>query len=150
MREIALTQGYSTQVSDEDFEVLNLFPWHFCRCYKDVGYASMRDSKFSPLIRMHRMIMRRELEEYPELIVDHIDRDTLNNQRENLRLVTKAQNAANRSVQSNNKSGIPGVCYCKRTRKWKVSFKGQSRGYFVEFDDAVTARRFIEETEGAF
>lgn len=64
---------------------------------------------------LHRWIMNA-----PEsLQVDHINRKPLDNRKQNLRLVTDAQNKQNKGEQSNNRSGISGVSYRKGSNKWR-------------------------------
>jgi len=49
--------------------------------------------------------------------VDHIDRNTLNNNLSNLRWVTSSENCLNRGLQSNNKLGLK---YINKTNKWNT------------------------------
>lgn len=64
--------------------------------------------------------------EWPEKEVDHIDRNPANNSWDNLRYATDAENAQNRSIASNNTSGVKGVSYDHSRRKYrgKVTFNG--------------------------
>lgn len=55
------------------------------------------------------------------MVTDHIDRDTLNNQRSNLRHCTIRQNAMNVGPQRNNTSGYKGVTWHKKDKKWQAS-----------------------------
>ena len=65
--------------------------------------------------RLHRWITNPLKREH----VDHIDHDTLNNTRSNLRNVSSSVNAQNRKgLQSNNTSGYRGVCWDKSRNKW--------------------------------
>ena len=57
------------------------------------------------------------------LETDHIDGDTLNNQKRNLRVCTKSQNQHNRKISSNNKSGFKGVSYNKKNKKWQADIQ---------------------------
>lgn len=50
--------------------------------------------------------------------IDHINHNTLDNRRENLRACTNAQNAANQKLSRSNRSGFKGVCWCNRAKKW--------------------------------
>lgn len=58
---------------------------------------------------------------WPDRFVDHIDGDKLNNKFENLRLATPGQNAMNRKMHKNNKSGFKGVTYNRLARKWQAN-----------------------------
>lgn len=57
---------------------------------------------------------------YLPKIVDHIDRNPLNNRIENLREATNVQSGYNRGLQSNNTSGTKGVVWNKKASKWQV------------------------------
>lgn len=57
--------------------------------------------------------------------IDHIDGDGLNNTRENLRLVTNAENLKNRKRHSNNKSGYKGVVAQDGKYRAKITVNGK-------------------------
>lgn len=61
--------------------------------------------------------------EWPSFTIDHKDNDGLNDSIGNLREATKAQNAANSVIRSDNKSGYKGVSYCRVTGKWRASIR---------------------------
>lgn len=58
---------------------------------------------------------------------DHIDRNTFNNCKSNLRPATKANNAQNRSISSINTSGVTGVTYKESEEIWiaRIGFQGK-------------------------
>ena len=68
------------------------------------------------------------------LSTDHIDGNKSNNKIENLRNATTSQNAMNRKISTKNSSGIKGVIWHKRDKKWvvqvKVNSKYHSFGYY--------------------
>lgn len=74
-------------VSPEDYPAVARHSWY----YKE-GYALAKIN--SKEVRMHRYIM--DVKD-PDLIVDHKDRNRLNNTRENLRVIDYLQNANNRT-----------------------------------------------------
>lgn len=109
MKIIQLTRGQVTQVSDEWYEELNKHNWyaHFDPP-SQTYYALRRAKRFlgkSKLIPMHRVITNAP----DNMMVDHIDHNTLNNQFENLRVCTMAQNQYNRKMNRNNSTGYKGV-----------------------------------------
>jgi hypothetical protein len=89
----------------------------------------------------------------PENEIDHIDRNPLNNRINNLREVSRSCNAKNVSPMSNCKTGIPGVFFNKKTKKWWVYIslgpktKRGWLGQFKEqdFDEAVCTRLAAEQ-----
>ena len=88
-----------------------------------------------------RLLHRYILNPVDGMTVDHINRNTLDNRKCNLRIVTQFQNNQN---QSHNTSGKVGVSFCKQNRKYKayikVNGKQISLGYYKYFNDAVKAR----------
>ena len=79
--------------------------------------------------------------------VDHIDRNSLNNNAQNLRLdIDGLIQAVNRSKRRNNTSGVVGVCWNKSSGKWIASVqenrKRKHLGYFV---CKIEAARVVNE-----
>lgn len=149
MKKIILTKGAYTLVDDEDFEYLNQWKWYL----SSKGYAmrgthvgSSKDGSRKTIhLRMHRIINNT-----PEgLQTDHINRDKLDNRKENLRSVTNRQNQLNRSVQKNNTSGHNGVYWHKLNRKWVAFIKTNEKvkyiASFENIEDAIKAREEAEK-----
>lgn len=108
MKKIPLTKGQFTLVDDEDYSYLNQWKW-FCEFHM---YA-VRDYR-GKRMKMHRVIM-----DAPQgLEIDHIDGNGLNNQKQNLRIVTHAQNQKNMKKPITNTSGYKGVSWDQVRRKW--------------------------------
>ena len=79
----------------------------------------------------------------PELYVDHIDRDKANNKWANLREVSPTCNRRNLDTSTRNTSGVIGVCWDKRSAKWKVRIATPlviTIGHFTSLLDAAEAR----------
>jgi len=76
-------------------------------------------------------------------IIDHIDRDILNNKIENLRLATCSQNNQNSSKRTTNKSGYKNIYWSNSRSRWMVrcNVEGRSKGggSYILLDDAVKA-----------
>ena len=109
------------------------------------GYAET-GSSVSNNIMMQRFILGID---DPNLIVDHIDRNPLNNRKNNLRVATKSENAANSSMNSNNTSGVKGISWNKNAKSWRVYLtKNGVRhelGYTKDFYKAVQKRLRAEQ-----
>lgn len=90
------------------------------------GYINLSILKSNYLL--HRLMWLWYYGEFDEgMEIDHIDGDKSNNAIYNLRLATRQENATNRGVQSNNKSGIKNVFLDKRSGKWLVKMKVQDK-----------------------
>jgi hypothetical protein len=83
--------------------------------YIDLLHLGKPKKKF----RIHRLIAKYFIPN-PEKkkLIDHIDRNRLNNNIDNLRWVTHAENNFNHSMHSNNTSGYNGVSWDKNSNKW--------------------------------
>lgn len=87
--------------------------------YRGVPYAYLIEGA----VPVHRFITNA-----PKGIeVDHKNGDTMDNRKENLRLVTRATNSRNVKLYTSNKSGYKGVAWCKRSKKWYAYIEHQGK-----------------------
>lgn len=92
MKIIKLTKNLETIVDDDIFEKYGSLTWSaWCGGSKKYTYASTTINK--KFVYLHRLI----IETKNGLMIDHINRNTLDNRRENLRLSTNRQNQINSS-----------------------------------------------------
>lgn len=120
---IPLNQNQTATVSEVDADLAN-FKWFVdSRGNKRTQYATRTTrigmtNRRKLTIKMHKVISERELGR--SLLVseqiDHIDGNGLNNCRDNLRVVSNLQNAANQRKSKNNTSGYKGVSRNKNGR----------------------------------
>jgi len=87
--------------------------------------------------------MTNGIDPYP-MEVDHEDRNSLNNNVDNLRLGDDVLQCQNRGTRSDNKSGVKGVSWRKDTSKWRayiqVDNKQKYLGYYATLKEAAEAR----------
>ena len=151
MKTILLTRNQVTLVDDEDFEWLNQRKW----------YANFNEGKYRAVrgIYMGRDIftgkpvvktihMAREIMQVSsDILVDHANRNTLDNQRKNLRLATPNQNAIN----SGNSDLYKGIYFCKTTQRWRAYLQRKFLGSFNTKDEAaITYNKAVKEEFGEF
>jgi hypothetical protein len=142
MKTIPLTQGYEAIVDDEDFEALSQVKWNVSIRRTSRTFYAARGNRLGHRpanLLMHRVIMAATLS--PGAEVDHINGNGLDNRRENLRVATRQQNAANiRRVKG--RSGFKGVELREHAR-WRASICGPNGtthiGYFSTPQEAAHA-----------
>lgn len=139
---IKMSNTNNEMLCDAEFiEELLKYYWNEIR-----GYA--RSSIGKKKVYAHRVVMGVGDFEVNKQ-VDHINGNTLDNRKQNLRIVTSRQNGLNSSIRKDNTSGVTGVCWDKRKQKWLVRVHENGKdiylGYFDKFDDAVVARKKGEE-----
>ena len=105
MRVIALTQGKVALVDDEDYECL-MAMGSWCAVIRSSGWRAQTQHN-GKLQYMHRII----LDAPSNLEVDHINHDTLDNRRCNIRLCTRSQNMQNQRKSSGKSSKYKGVSW---------------------------------------
>ena len=140
-REIPLSRGMTALVDAEDYELLSKWKWHVAWAYRTFYAESWDYSEGKNRIMMHRVIMGCNRKDGKQ--IDHINGNSLDNRRINLRLVNHSQNQMNRKTESIGSSGHRGVSWCKQTKMWKARFvihgKEQWLGRFLSKDDAIAA-----------
>lgn len=138
MKEIKLTRGEVALVDDSDFNFLNQWKWHV-RQGHNTRYAVRVVTK-RHTVSMHRVIMQVYRK---DLLIDHIDLNGLNNQKNNLRICDKFQNAKNRRPRKNGSSKYLGVSWCKTSKKWiaqiNINKKIVHLGRFSSEEEAAKA-----------
>lgn len=129
MIEIVLTKGMTAKISDEDADLATI-KWTYSH-----GYAVRNDWKQKRRIYLHRVVASR-IQDLNGLVVDHIDHDSLNNCRENLRGISHKRNIANRKSGNKNKKS-PGIVGVHKSRnRLVVRIGGKTFGYFDDPDEA--------------
>ena len=124
-----------TIIDVDDLERLIQYKW----ALGTWGYAESAINKKNVL--MQRLILN---EFNNNNIVDHINRNTLDNRKSNLRIVDKSLNAVNAGIRTSNTSGVTGVSWNKNAKSWRAYINYQGRrielGHRKSFDDAVILR----------
>lgn len=109
----------------------------------DLVYAATRIDGHE--VKLHRFV----LDAAPGTVIDHEDRDGLNNRRSNLRYVTHRQNAMNRKRYDIKATPYKGVY--PSGRKWRVMIDGRHGGMYDTAEEAAHAYdRHARERFGEF
>jgi hypothetical protein len=143
-RRIRLAQPRYAIVDPEDYERLSKYEWEARRARNSPFYAARQDINRST--RKYKLIfMHREIIEIGDgLFADHINHNTFDNRKANLRPATQTQNNRNRRKFSGvSNSKYKGVYWKKHLKKW-VAQIGVDRkvihlGCFKKEKDAAKA-----------
>jgi predicted transcriptional regulator len=155
--QIILTKGKKTIVDDED-EVLRKMSW-YAEEKKNGMYAERKEGKRHT--SMHKMVLERKINRKltEKEVTDHVNGNTLDNRRKNLRVATKRQNAIHRKKQKTYgkkeiTSNYVGVGYDKngkRRKRWiaRISINGKQRtiGRYRTEKEAANKRDEIAKNE---
>lgn len=119
----------------EDYDKIKDIYWHE-HFNKSYSILVGRDITTGKNVKMHILLGYRGY--------DHIDRNALNNKKDNFRQATKQENARNHSLAKNNTSGFIGVSWDKQCLKWSayiiINKKHKRIGRFEDKNDAIVAR----------
>jgi HNH endonuclease len=136
MKEISLTMNQVALVDDEDFEWLMRWKWIAFKCSGGRRMCARMSNRQKT--QMHRLITSAP----KGLEVDHMNGNTLDNRRSNLRIVTRSENAMNCYVRTDSRTGVKGVEFKKDRNKYSAYYSIGGRKKFVGyFDDLLEAGR---------
>ena len=153
MKELKLTKGYVAIVDDEDYETVSKWRWSATQCCNKI-YAR-RTQKFGNKkvnIYLHRFLMNVHLCN-SSVNCDHKDRDTLNNQKSNLRVCTKAENQRNKTKKKNAQSKFIGVVKARKNWAARITHEGKAvyiGTYQSEEEAAIAYNKKKIELHGEF
>ncbi len=121
----------------EDVEKCKEYKWRHERTYVVTSHKRKN-------IYLHRFL--KQPSDFK--VVDHIDRNPLNNRKSNLRICSLQANMLNKSKNSRNKSGVTGVFWHKGMKRWwatiKYKYINYDLGYFDSIEEATKVRREAE------
>lgn len=139
--------NYKVLIDDEDYHKVMSQRWYPNRrkSGKRVYFLShyLLENGEKKNIQLHRYIMNCHINDLS--IIDHINGDTLDNRKCNLRKCTIAENSRNSMLSISNTSGYKGVSFFKQREKWKAEITLNSKTYHIKYcDDLVEAARFYD------
>lgn len=119
---------YAVLIDAEDVERVSKHKWNVNIQRNRYNYTTVVSMVDKKLVKMHRFI----LGYYGDLVVDHINGNTLDNRKSNLRIVTPTEN----------KQNVNPVGIYKRSGKWAASFQRDNQQHWVgTFNTAEEARQ---------
>lgn len=126
---------YKVLIDDEDREKVLSERWCVSRKASGFYVVNRRSGVY-----LHRLLT----DAIKGQTVDHVNHNTLDNRKMNLRICTHAENIRNRKGKNkNNTSGAKGVFWAAWARRWRAQIKvnGRSKhlGYYENFLDAERA-----------
>lgn len=125
----------------EDYDKIKDYCWFI----NNDGYVSSNtfNTTKKKTILMHHIIKQ------TDLFVDHKNHKKFDNRKLNLRESTNSQNCMNHKLKVNNTSGVSGVSWDKKSKKWHsrigINNKEISLGFYENFNEAVKVRKQAEE-----
>ncbi len=128
---IKLPCGRKVIIDSTDHDWISKFVWHFSNGYA-IANGKMTNGVREKRIKMHRMILGCRDGE----IADHINGNTLDNRRENLRICDHTGNSRN-GKRTGNKYGYPGVM--KDTHNFYAQIRAPKRINIGPFKTAKEA-----------
>jgi len=141
--EVELTGGKKLICDVDNIDLIESHTWHCA----NKGYAATIISSTTNLSFFHNLAMKHLPS---EITVDHINRNGLDNRKSNLRLVNQKIQSINQRIRSNNKSGVTGVNYKKKTNFWTPTWNDAdgnkcSKGFSSKkYTNAITKAMAIE------
>ncbi len=125
--EYAIIDDFNSWLSD--------FTWTKDRIYARTRYNGK-------LVYMHHLVMGNP---NTKNVIDHINRNGLDNRVSNLRVTTQRQNVFNATIRKDNKSGYKGIFWDKTRNKWRITLGNYFIGRAKSIEEAISIRNNVIE-----
>ena len=148
MKQVALSKGQFALVDDSDYELVARKKWYAHYSSRTKSCYAYREERTTEGIRysvpMHRFLLG--FVRGDGVKVDHINHNTLDNRRENLRKATDAENSQNRRSLKKPRSGYKGVYPNRHRTGWTAWIKKSNQRYYLgHFRDREEAARAYDK-----
>jgi hypothetical protein len=155
---------FTVLIDEEDWDKVSRHAWNIGARYRtgsnkfhvrtsvphpDGGYRTNHGicRKKQTTLRLHQLIMNTP----KGMQTDHINGDTLDNRKENLRICTHTENICNRGAHKNNRSGYKGVTRRKtRHGRWAIKNPYWARIYYEKKEYSIGYYPTAEEAARAY
>lgn len=126
-------------VDNENYDYLNKFSWHI----NSWGYVY----RHIPKNRKSKISMHREIMGFPkDMCIDHINHNTLDNRKQNLRVCTLSQNGANQIKRKGLSSIFKGVTWDKSKNKWMAQIMIHKKHFYLgRYKDEIEAAKAYDK-----
>jgi len=140
-KKIQLTQGKYAIVDDDDYERLSIRKWYAQK--GGIDFIAARQCSCPYYDQRFAVLMHRQITSCPRgLQVDHINHNTLDNRKCNLRICTNSQNHGNMIIQRDKSSKYKGVTWNSKRKKWIASIGENGKNYYLgSFEDEIEAAK---------
>lgn len=132
--QVTVADGRRFVVDEVDLAIVEKKSWHITA----QGYVATDGNGKST--KLHNLILNPKVTE----LIDHINRNKLDNRRSNLRKCTKQQNCFNQGLRCTNTSGFKGVVFDKRRNAYYSRITHNGKTYHLgtfRADDIVLAAK---------
>lgn len=131
------TNAYAL-IDPEDYDLVWNYDWH----QNNAGYAvsSVRQNGRRVYVRMHRLIMNPP----DDLLVDHINGNTIDNRRSNLRICNTSENVKNRVMQKRNKVGEKNISV-RKSGRFEAGVISNGIRHRKMFDNLADAKKYVHD-----
>lgn len=144
-------KGLAALVDHADVSLVSEYDWHpvWDRNTKSFyAVTTVKERGRRRPVRMHRLVVAAKNDEF----VDHINHDTLDNRRTNLRLCSRSQNQANQRKCEGKTSEYKGVYWNRQCSRWQaqIRFKGESHHLGLFLDEVSAAMAYDHAAQALF
>ena len=125
-------------IDTEDYDLVKDYNWCVANIKSLYVQTNIVDklTKKRTTLKLHRLIMNPP----KEFVIDHINHNTLDNTKSNLRVCTHKENLENVNKYLTNNSGYRGIYRHKKSNKWQVNIIHNSKniygGLFTDIKEA--------------
>lgn len=136
----------SFEIDVSAYTLVSSYTWRISK-KRQKYYVVSGSAKKGTLMYVHQLI----LGPTPAgMEIDHIDGNSLNNRKANLRFVSHQENVDNiKATRIDNQIGIRGIVYEKKSRKYKVDFYYHGHRYYLKdwdtLEEAAWCRYYLEQ-----